>query len=461
MALLDALLEELDNDGQSEDDGLVPVVEDEGPVDPHGPVAPIERAASVRNQARARHCSFCRTNCDHKDFENHLRASPLCLIRYQRRLSVRTLDSVLVLSHYCLFCPSKGPQKLHYHLEQNSSCLDKFCERFGIDSEDQNRLRRVTKKVGMLKKEGYPSRTPNYRKKENLKKVEERCGTIEDAINQFRSKTTFGNILKCVLCACFKCSNEVVEVDDIEAINIVDIVNVEHLNASKRNGKFWKCVSCEEPSSFQFPDVERVKFSLRHTTGSTIFTPILADDNEKEGDAVELPSQAPDKKIKVFLPSSVESLQFYDDVSAKTQKDIDLLLYSGCAFLERELKVLYLNQLSKFKSAKLQSDLFFAKIQLGEEKKLSSVKPQSNQSHIQGSEMWKVARQSDRASMMKHLGQFCIKLEIKIPLDSEEVIASCLIQEGHAVTASHESTESHEMCTMYYVHEGKLVERYF
>ena len=457
MALLDALIELLDDDGQSEDDdSLVPVVGDDRPADPP---PPRPGAPGARQQAAANHCQFCQTNCDYRNFENHLRTSPMCLSRYQRRLSVRTLESVLVLSHYCLFCPSKGPQKLHYHLEQNSSCLNQFCERFEINSEDSDCIRRVTKKVGMLKKEGYPSRTPNYRKKENLKVIEQRLGTMEDALNQFRNKTTYGNIFKCVLCTCFKVSSEVVEVDDIEAINVVSVENLESLNASKRNGKFWKCIGCENTSSYQFPEDGNVKFSVQDTADSTIFTPILNNDNnecEPEQDDVVLPSQPPDKLIKVFLPSSIESLQSYGDVSAKTQKDMDLLLYRGSSFLGPELKVIFLNQLSKFKSAKINSDLFFAKIHPGEEKKLSSVKLQTNQSHIQGSEMWKVARQSDRSSMMMYLGPLCIQLEIKVPLDSEGVIASCLIQEGHAVTASSESTESHEMCTVYYVHEGKL-----
>ena len=447
MALLDALIEQMDqlDDDQNEDErnevaDIVP---------------PIGRAPSARDQVRANNCHFCQTNCDYSTFENHLRTSPLCLSKYQRRLSVRTLDSVLVLSLYCLFCPSRGPQKLHYHLEQNLSCLNQFCERFEINSENPDCIRRVTKKVGLLKKEGYPSRTPSYRKKENLKKVEQRCGTIEDALNQFRNKTTFGNIYKCVLCTCFKVSSEVVEVDDIEAINVVELENLENLNASKRNGKFWKCTGCENSSRFQFPEVVNVKFSVRDTAGSTMFTPNLTQNDQAEDADVDVPFHPPVKQIKVFFPSSVESLQFYDNVSAKTLKDVDLLLYSGSSFLEPELKVLYLNQLSKYKSAKMNCDIYLAKIQPGEGKKLSSVKQQTNQSHIQGSEMWKVARQSDRSSMMKHLGPLCIKLEIKIPLDSEGVIASCLIQDGHAVTASYESSESHEMYTAYYVHEGK------
>ena len=116
---------------------------------------------------------------------------------------------------------------------------------------------------------------------------------------------------------------------------------------------------------------------------------------------------------------------------------------------------MYQNQLAKFKSAKLNSDIFLAKVQAGEEKKLSHVKLQVNQSHIQGSEMWKIAREGDRSAMRTHFGQMCVKIEIKIPFESEEVISSCLIQDDVAVTANQESNESHEFCTNYFVHSGK------
>ena len=113
-------------------------------------------------------------------------------------------------------------------------------------------------------------------------------------------------------------------------------------------------------------------------------------------------------------------------------------------------------QISKYKSVKTNSDMFLAKVQNPEEKKLSHVKLQVNQSFIVGSEMWKLSRESDRNAMTKHLGSMCVKIEVKIPLDCDEVIASCLIQGGKAVTASHESNGSHEMCTKYFVHEGMV-----
>ena len=102
-------------------------------------------------------------------------------------------------------------------------------------------------------------------------------------------------------------------------------------------------------------------------------------------------------------------------------------------------------------------NLFLAKVQIAEERKLSHVKLQVNQSSIVGSEMWKLSRDSDRHSMIKHFGSMCVKIELKIPIDSDEVIASCLIQEGRAVTASHESNDSHETSTEYFVHEGTVI----
>ena len=290
-----------------------------------------------------------------------------------------------------------------------------------------------------------------------MRKIDEKCGTTESALNQFRQRIVFGNVYKCFLCSCFKCSDDVVEVDEVEVIDVADSENLNNLNVLKRNGKFWKCNGCDSPRSFKSPEVTNVQFSRRETDNTTVFIPMLKENEDLD---VEVDQQSLDKQIQVFLPSSVDSLQFYDEVPAKTSKNMELLLYRGTSFGELELKVLYQNQLSKFKSAKLNSDLYLAKLQPGEDKKLSSVKPQTNQSHIQGSDMWKLSRQSDRSAMMNHLGLLCVKLEIKVPLVSDEVVSSCLIQDGVAVTASHESNQSHELATKYQVHEGMLFRYY-
>ena len=462
MALLDALIEQLESDPASDDeaDQTLILSPDEEIVRPDAPIRTLSsleryrRNSSARRLERGTNCLFCPTNCSEKNFENHLRASPLCLLRYKRKLNVRSLDSVLLLVHYCLFCPSKGPQKLHNHLEQNQSCLNKFSARYQIDPADEDCIRKVMKRVGLFKKEAYPSRTRSSRKKENLKRTEEKCGTVESALNQFRRKITFANIFKCVLCSCFKFSNDVIEVDEIDAIDFMENQDLNTLTAKKRNGKFWKCINCVHLSSFQYPGEMNVRFSIRETNDAIIFSPILGDE-EAEGEHQS--SQTGDKQIKVYFPTSVECLKTHQDTTAKTVKNLGLLLFRGEAFFEPEVRVLYQNQISKYKSVKLNSDMFLAKVQIAEERKLSHVKLQVNQSSIVGSEMWKLSRDSDRHSMIKHFGSMCVKIELKIPLDSDEVIASCLIQEGRSVTASHESNDSHETSTEYFVHEGKVI----
>ena len=464
MALLDALIEQLDGDGDEANETLILHEDEESNGEGLGQVAPVRtqssleryrRRSSARRLDRASNCLFCPTNCTERNIEAHLRSSPLCLIRYKRKLDVRSLDSVLLLVHYCLFCPAKGPQKLHNHLEQSVACLNQFCARYQIDPADENCIRKVIKRVGLFKKEAYPSRTKSSRKKENLKRAEQKYGTIESALNQFSQKTTFANIFKCVLCSCFKFSNQVIEVDEIDAMDSMENQDLDSLNTLKRNGKFWKCITCVNLSSFQYPDGVNVRFSIKETTDVTTYTPILRDDEAE--DLHIQPSQPTDKQIKVFFPTSVDCLQFHPYVTPKTLKNLGLLLYRGSAFSEQDIRVLYQNQISKYKSVKLNSDMFLAKIQVGEEKKLSHVKLKVNQSSIVGSEMWKLSKESDRSTMMKHLGSMCIKIEIKIPLDCDEVIASCLIQEGHAVTTSHEGNESHEIITKYFVHEGMVL----
>ena len=117
---------------------------DEAPTDPPSP-SPRGRATPVhlyrksssaarRLQLKPNHCHFCQENLHRSHFENHLRGSDRCLSLYKRKLHIRTLDSVLVHSYYCLFCDSNSKSKFQHHLEQSPGCLEKYRNKFNVDS---------------------------------------------------------------------------------------------------------------------------------------------------------------------------------------------------------------------------------------------------------------------------------------------------------------------------------------
>lgn len=91
-------------------------------------------SAARRLQLKSTHCLFCNQNTSRETLENHLRGSERCFSLYKRKLHVRSIDSILVHSFYCLFCDTKSKSKFMYHLEQSPRCLEGYRNKFSVDS---------------------------------------------------------------------------------------------------------------------------------------------------------------------------------------------------------------------------------------------------------------------------------------------------------------------------------------
>ena len=106
---------------------------------PRGRAAPVNlyrqsSSAARRLQLKTNHCLFCHENLNRTNLENHLRGSNRCLTLYKRKLSVRSIESILVHSFYCLFCDSRSRSRFQHHLEQSPSCLTRYRDKFNVDS---------------------------------------------------------------------------------------------------------------------------------------------------------------------------------------------------------------------------------------------------------------------------------------------------------------------------------------
>ena len=100
------------------------------------PVQLNRRSSSFirRLQIKQNHCLFCHHEVNRTNFENHLRVSDRCLSLYKRKLHVRSIDSILVKTFYCLFCDIKSSSKFQHHLEQNPGCLECYLDKFQVDT---------------------------------------------------------------------------------------------------------------------------------------------------------------------------------------------------------------------------------------------------------------------------------------------------------------------------------------
>ncbi len=109
---------------------------DEGNVAVPLPVGLYRQSSSAvrRMQLKPNHCLFCNVNVNRTNFENHLRGSDRCLSLYKRKLHVRSIDSILIHSFYCLFCEVTSNSKFRNHLEQSPNCLENYFNKFEVDS---------------------------------------------------------------------------------------------------------------------------------------------------------------------------------------------------------------------------------------------------------------------------------------------------------------------------------------
>ena len=90
------------------------------------------RSPSARRvPAKSTHCFFCQRNVTKENLERHLASNDQCASLYKRKLKVRSLDSVLCLSFFCLFCSCSG-RSLKLHLEQSHLCMESYCNKFQV-----------------------------------------------------------------------------------------------------------------------------------------------------------------------------------------------------------------------------------------------------------------------------------------------------------------------------------------
>lgn len=103
---------------------------------PLTPVGLYRQSSSAvqRLQLKPDHCLFCNTNLNRSNLENHLRGSDRCLSLYKRKLNVRSIDSILIHSFYCLFCDVTSNSKFQNHLEQSPNCMENYFNKFQVDS---------------------------------------------------------------------------------------------------------------------------------------------------------------------------------------------------------------------------------------------------------------------------------------------------------------------------------------
>ena len=313
----------------------------------------------------------------------------------------------------------------------------------------------VTAKVAKLKRAGQVNRGTVARAQENarIKNKREENETVETALNAFRAKTSMGNYAKCVLCQCNKYITEVTEIQekDLQELGLKE----EYYKPLRRATKHFKCNSCSNSvQSFTHHDGMLIRMKVVHEDQELVWVPGRNSAFVAEGDVAEENSSSPEN-LTVFFPTSIEALKIEPNVPIKTMKDMNILIYRGDkSFEANDVACMYQNQLSKYQSVKLTGDLFFAKVKSTENKTLTSVKKQAADTQIQGSDRWLEVQEDNLATMSREFGQLHVKIEVKVPKKTDDVLATVLMQQGIVVSVDYEGDPAQEQTVRYLVHTG-------
>ena len=322
--------------------------------------------------------------------------------------------------------------------------------------------RKVTQTVGRLKRESFKSRNPDARSKAYNKYKQEKARTMsqDSALNNFLSKTAFSNIVKCIYCKCNKFESEAL-------VLVEDDINAEEIGNLRRCQKIWKCKSCSDHErEFQYSK-DVIPFHSKSFEDKVLFIPnaieqnsLLEDSEDEEGvigQEVEEEDQVDatvvhEKKITVSFPCSIGSLSVTNRNLPHSVRDILMLVYRGLVFSKKDVEMLYLNQLLKYKQVELTGDRYLGKLKSNEDRTLSSVIKQANDGVIQGSHKWKEGRIDEITMMLKQTGEMAFTVEFTNPLNADEVVASSLVQTGRVVSVSHEGNGDLQQDRKYFVH---------
>ena len=101
--------------------------------------------------------------------------------------------------------------------------------------------------------------------------------------------------------------------------------------------------------------------------------------------------------------------------------------------------------------------MFSGNIVDNENKILSNVQEFSKEHEINGSEKWRVSRNSDLQWKINNYGSFCLKIEAAVEYPCEQSIATALVQTGIVVTTHYDENTASEQSRKYLVHTGKII----
>ena len=245
----------------------------------------------------------------------------------------------------------------------------------------------------------------------------------------------------------------------------------------RRMSKFSMCVNCSRTinSQVESPVQDFSKnMSIKYMDGGKIYFLQTAETDIGEASSEEDGDSSPANSAHVTVDGQENQEETEAVVNTKTS--VMFPTNTGCLIQENnhmnfnvgslvqvvvnkceevslnDVGILYFNQITKYRNVVNYNKRFVGEIENAESKILSNLKDLADDSQIRSSDKWCEHQSGNNVKRFVHYGRSAFLLEIKIPLDNVETLATNLLIDGFCLTVSFEGDDCNEEETRYLVH---------
>ena len=400
-------------------------------------IAQYLKSPAKKQLFKVDHCNFCSAIIvTGSELEDHLNKSESCLKYYMRNLKAKSVLSITLKTHNCLFCSLQGSNvRISIHLKKSSDCRDKYFTKFEVSSlkELQGKLEKIKQqlKPSRVNRKGEIKKTREKNKEDEMKK------TSCDHINDFKKETSFSNPVQCYKCGA-NYSLTSAKIEEVE-LGLEDID--ENLKIKRRFERFHCCKEC-----FKVDESRTISLKQMEDEHSILMFPSGSSNSETQL------SSSTNKNITCLLPCTVACLEQLDCRNIKSQQQSTGLLYCVEPDLSKLVPIIYENEVYKYKSLKMFGERYEGVISDISSRTLKQAEKVINDSSIVASEAWRRQNSRDYFQRVQQLGSVFIHFTIKVPRESNDILATILIQDNFVVTANFVGDATNEYETQYQVH---------
>ena len=423
------------------------------------PMSPQRRHASLNRHlaspsARLRcskreNCFFCKRQLEGKDLLNHLQTKETCRTQYCILYKVDSTDEIMNRIYSCISCfQTNRVRRINFknHIKKNKKCYEHYCRKYELDSIDS-----VCRMVSRVKRRFLPSRTKSARRLEN-KRYEEKIRNFKtqaDSYNDYKNSILFSNYKHC--CKCKSNYNEysAKEIkEDEEMFEDLELDKPENKQL-RRNEKYFICNSCRADDSG----------NQNIALGGTI---VKLCEVVNEADVLLYPSSdshcaldsiLEKNHVKVMFPNKIKATDCIPEHKNPKSRSSDVhKIYKTDMLKNENIASAYENELHKYQVLTERSNMFTADFIDFENKKLMKVEKLVMDINIPGSLNWLNKQKTEMRFWKDLYGALFLTVEINLPKDTLENVATSLGQEGYVITVEKTESASGEIKHNYLVH---------